>query len=310
MKPFIQTPVALILFNRPDLTKKVFEVIARVRPKKLFVIADGPRFPEEIEKCKEARSVVEMIDWECEVLKNYSDSNMGCKERISSGLNWVFSETDEAIILEDDCLPHPSFFKFCEILLEEYRHDERVMMISGDNFLLNMPKIKESYLFSRYFSIWGWATWRRAWEKYDIHMKYWKSFKEYNQLECFYSHKGVIHFLTEIFDNIYNSKIDAWGPRWFYSCLFNNGLSIVPKVNLISNIGILGAHSSKISENHNLPVFSLDFDQMQHPSMVYPNCLYDHKYFERSFRFYGSRSAKAFLKLKLILKNKFNRFPK
>jgi hypothetical protein len=144
------TPVALIIFNRPHLTEKVFSQIAAVRPAKLLVVADGPRCPQEVEPCQKSRATIDRIDWVCEVETNYSDINLGCRERIVSGLNWVFSRVDEAIILEDDCLPHSCFFHFCETLLDKYRHDNRVMEIGGGNYQFDKVTEENSYYFSKY----------------------------------------------------------------------------------------------------------------------------------------------------------------
>jgi hypothetical protein len=132
----LETPIAFFIYKRPDTTEKVFELIRQVQPKRLLVIADGAHSskPAEVEKCMATRAIIDRVDWNCEVLKNYSDINLGCKKRVSSGIDWIFSEVEEAIILEDDCLPSFSFFDFCETLLERYRHDERIMMISGNNF--------------------------------------------------------------------------------------------------------------------------------------------------------------------------------
>lgn len=151
----LNTPVALMIFNRPDLTKVVFHAVRKVKPKKLLIIADGPRFPEEEEKCRQAQAIVSKIDWDCEVFKNYSVTNLGCKDRVSSGLNWVFDRVEEAIILEDDCLPDSSFFGFCQQLLQEYRDTEEVMHIGGTNVLPD-PRLKDSFFFSKNFYIWGW----------------------------------------------------------------------------------------------------------------------------------------------------------
>ena len=130
----LKTPVAFIIFKRPDTTKKVFETIRQIKPSKLFVIADGPREEKrETEKCAATRAIIDSIDWDCEVLKNYSDLNLGCKKRVATGLDWVFSIVEEAIILEDDCVPHPTFYRFCEKLLEKYRDDKRIMTICGTN---------------------------------------------------------------------------------------------------------------------------------------------------------------------------------
>jgi hypothetical protein len=131
----LKTPVALIIFKRPDTTERVFETIRQAKPPKLLVVADGPRTdqPGEAEKCAATRAIIDRVDWDCEVLKNYSDSNLGCGLRPATGISWVFEQVEEAIVLEDDCVPHPTFFRFCEELLEYYRHDERIMSISGIN---------------------------------------------------------------------------------------------------------------------------------------------------------------------------------
>ena len=152
----LTTPVVFIIFNRPDTTAKVFEAIRQAKPPKLLVIADGARIdkPGEAEKCAAARAIINQVDWQCEVLTNYSNVNLGCRKRVSSGLDWVFEQVEEAIVLEDDCLPHPSFFQYCQELLEKYRDDERIMMISGDNFQFGNETTEYSYYFSRYGHCW------------------------------------------------------------------------------------------------------------------------------------------------------------
>lgn len=156
----LTTPVAFIIFNRPDTTEKVFAEIAKAKPPKLLVIGDGPRVSRqgEAEKVAAARSIIQCVDWDCEVQTNFSDVNLGCKRRVSSGIDWVFEQVEEAIILEDDCLPDPTFFRFCEELLARYRHDQRIGMISGDNFQFGSRRNDDSYYFSKYVHIWGWAT--------------------------------------------------------------------------------------------------------------------------------------------------------
>lgn len=156
----LKTPVAFLIFNRPDTTRRVFAEIAKARPPKLLVVADGPRadHPDDVEKCAAVRAIIDGIDWDCKVLTNYSDINLGCKRRVSSGLDWVFDTVEEAIILEDDCLPHPAFFRFCEEMLNKYRDDKRIAMISGDNFQFGRKRTEYSYYFSRYPHIWGWAS--------------------------------------------------------------------------------------------------------------------------------------------------------
>ena len=235
----LKTPVAFIIFNRPETTKKVFAEIAKARPPRLLVIADGPRadHPDDAEKCAAVRAIIDGVDWDCEVLTNYSDVNLGCKRRVSSGLDWVFDTVDDAIVLEDDCLPHPTFFRFCEEMLEKYRDDERIAMISGNNFQFGRKRTGYSYYFSRYTHIWGWASWRRAWENYDVDMKMWPEIRDGGWLEDLLRAKRSVWYWKYKFENAYKGKIDTWDYQWTFSCWIQNALTVIPNVNLVSNIG-------------------------------------------------------------------------
>lgn len=272
----LQKPVVFLIFNRPDTTARVFAEIARVRPATLLVIADGPRDGrlDDSIRCAETRKIVDNIDWPCTVLRNYADRNLGCKQRISSGLDWAFSHVEEAIILEDDCLPHPDFFRFSEEMLARYRNDEQVMMVAGTNYMKDKLPIRESYCFSRYYPIWGWASWRRAWCKYDIIMRDWERLKREGHLQSFYSQAYMRRIVTAWFDAAATNRIDTWDIQWFYSCLFNNGLCIVPKNNLISNIGVVGTHTSGNVSSNFFPLFPLE-QPLEHPEKLFPNHLYD-----------------------------------
>jgi hypothetical protein len=233
------TPVAFLIFKRPDTTQRVFDAIRESKPQKLLVVADGPRDarPGEAALCDQTRSIIKQVDWECEVLTHFSDTNLGCKKRISTGLDWVFNTVEEAIILEDDCLPNPTFFHFCEELLGRYRHDSRIMSIAGNNFLPPDRRTPYSYYFSRYSFIWGWASWRRAWQYYDVDMKFWTEIREGNWLEDVL----IEHYSTKAwakkFQSVYDGEIDTWDFQWTFSCWLQSGLSIVPNENLTSNIG-------------------------------------------------------------------------
>lgn len=236
----MKTPVAFLIFNRPDTTQRVFEAIRQAKPPKLLVVADGPRGdrPEEVEKCAAAREIIETVDWDCEILKNYSDINLGCKNRVSSGLDWVFEQVESAIILEDDCLPDPSFFPFCEELLNKYRDDKRVMMISGNNFQLGKNRTENSYYFSQYCHIWGWATWRRAWEYYDVDINLWPEIRDGNWLsDIFANNFLVVQYRKRILQKMYEQLVDTWDYQWSFACWTQSGLSIMPNKNLVSNIG-------------------------------------------------------------------------
>ena len=234
------TPVAFIIFNRPDLAQLVFEAIAKVRPEKLFVVADGPRFPEEALKCEQTRAVINKIDWDCEIVTNFSDKNLGCGRRVSSGIDWVFSNVEEAIFLEDDCLPAESFFSYCQALLDRYRDDHRIMAINGNNFQSGQSRTEYSYHFSKYNGCWGWASWRRAWKHYDYEMKTWPEFKKTGMLDMVCDGPYEKKFWSRLFDSMYEDpyKEDTWDHQWKYACWSQSGLSIEPGVNLVANLGI------------------------------------------------------------------------
>jgi hypothetical protein len=266
----LSTPVAFIIFNRPDTTEKVFQTIRDAQPQKLLVIADGPRAdrPGEAEKCAATRAIIDRVDWECEVLTNYSDTNLGCKRRVSSGLDWVFSQVEEAIILEDDCLPAPSFFPFCQTLLERYRNDDRVMAISGSNLQGGQSRTNYSYSFSKYNYIWGWASWRRAWQHYDVSMKTWPEFFGSEFMKDMSDGEEEEKFWTDNFQNVYDGLVDTWDYQWTYACWCQGALSIVPDSNLVSNIGfgVDATHTTGDSALANLPVE--DIWEIYHPPFI------------------------------------------
>ncbi len=236
---FVTAPVALIIFNRPEPTAKVFEAIRQAQPATLVVIADGARASRkgEAELCAAARAATENVDWPCRIVRHYADQNLGCRNRVASGLDLLFDEFDRAIILEDDCVPEPSFFRFCDELLERYRDDERVMAISGDNFQFGNHRSEFSYYFSRYPHVWGWATWRRAWRHYDVAMRDWPQYRDNGWLAGLFDSPRTIKFWQEIFQSVYDKKVDTWDHQWTYTCWRQNGLTALPSVNLISNIG-------------------------------------------------------------------------
>lgn len=270
----LQTPVALFVFKRPDTTRRVFEAISKVRPAKLFLIADGPRQDREgeAEACRQVRDIASRVDWQCEVFKNFSEANLGCGERMTSGLSWVFSQVEESIILEDDCLPDLSFFSFCQELLEKYRGDSRIAYISGDNLVENCAKTEYSYLFSRIGGIWGWATWRSEWHRYDRHLRDWPELRKQHALAEIFERSEAVKLYTRIFDAIYDKRgPDTWDYQWLYTNLKNNSLAIVPSTNLVTNIGF-GAdatHTSVTDSRFTLPVIPMDFP-MKHPVSVIP----------------------------------------
>jgi hypothetical protein len=238
----LRTPVALLIFNRPDTTATVFAAIAKARPATLLVVADGPRATRrgEEELCAAARAVIGRVDWPCRVLTNFSDHNLGCRRRVSSGIDWVFSLVEEAIFLEDDCVPDPTFFSFCEEMLDRYRSDSRVMHIGGTNFQGTARVGEESYYFSRHVHVWGWASWRRAWQHYDVNMGAWSWARATGRVHDILSTPAERRAFTTLFDRVARREIDTWDTQWTVACRAQNALSIVPSRNLISNIGFRG----------------------------------------------------------------------
>ncbi len=289
----LSTPVALIIFNRPDLTEIVFAAIRQAQPQQLLVIADGPRSPSEAERCRQARAIIDRVDWDCQVLTNFSEINLGCKHRVSSGLDWVFSQVEEAIIIEDDCLPDPSFFTFCERLLDFYRHDRSVIHIAGTN-ILPTADLETSFRFSRLVPIWGWATWRRAWQHNDLEMKSWPAYQKTRDLEYFGTQAQAVE---RVFVANYLQEIDSWDGQWAFSCLASGGLTILPKVNTIENLGFRAdATHTKVDSNFlAAPVRSIEFPLI-HPDTQQPDRKIDEKYLEFMN---GHRSFKIKLKNKI-----------
>jgi hypothetical protein len=255
--------VAFLIFNRPELTSRVFAEIARAKPKMLLIVADGPRNEQERVQCMATRAIAERVDWDCTVLKNYSEVNLGCRRRIASGLEWIFSQVEEAIIVEDDCLPNSDFFRFCAEMLDYYRDDERVGHICGLNVSERLPRDGSSYGFSLYPSIWGWATWRRAWVAYDVDIKAWPEFRD-NRLHdgIFPTHHEALVF-EKALNDIVAGRSDTWDGQWFFSRLCQGTLAIRPAVNLITNIGFGAKGSTHTDFDH--PVGHLETRPLSFP---------------------------------------------
>jgi hypothetical protein len=204
------------------------------------------------------------------VLRNYADTNLGCRRRVSSGLDWVFETVDEAIILEDDCLPHATFFPYCQELLVRYRDDERVMMISGDNFQAGPPRTGYSYYFSRYPHVWGWASWRRAWRHYDAKMSLWPMVREGGWLLDVLQNRRSADYWSAVFERVSQNQLDTWDYQLSFACFCQNGLSVIPRRNLVSNIGFHAdsTHTRGDSPLADLPVEAMHFPLQHPPCMI------------------------------------------
>jgi hypothetical protein len=267
------TPVALFVFNRPQLTAQVFERVRVARPSRLLVVADGPRpaRPEDIPLCEATRKIVTAPDWPCELLTNFAAENLGARRRISSGLDWVFDLCPEAIILEDDCVPCPSFFSFCSSMLSYYREDTRIMHITGNNFQGGRRRGNGSYFFSRNAHTWGWAGWRRAWRYYDVNLKAWPIAKQESWLASVMDDPLEIKYFTWILDQTYRGLIEAWDYQWMFACWSQRGLSVQPNENLVSNVGV-GPDALHFKQGHStIGIPTRELGECVHPTAMIPD---------------------------------------
>lgn len=272
-------PIAFIIFNRPEVTLRTFSEIAKIKPEKLLVIGDGPRkgVPGEDERVQEARAIIERVDWNCDVITNYSEVNMGCKRRVSTGLDWVFSQVNEAIILEDDCLPNHSFFMFSKEMLEKYRNCPEIGMISGANFQKGNKRGDGDYYFSKYTHIWGWATWSDRWRNaYDVDMLAWPSFRTSKDFLDITNSASNKRYWEVMFEKVYRGKIDTWDYQWLFANWLQKRRSIIPNSNLISNIGFgrEATHTKIESKISGLPIQEIAFP-LKHPNSIEVNVIAD-----------------------------------
>lgn len=227
-------PVVLFIYKRTTNLAKIIGILKQVKTSKIYIIADGPRAGDEV-VCREARVAIEgLVDWGCTFSKNYSDTNLGLKKRFYSGIEWVFKQEEMAIFIEDDCVPNPDFFKFANEMLIKYKRDERIMSINGTS---NGGSFPYSYDFSKYSQCWGWATWARAWKRYDPNLS---SFSQ-KSWEQTASNLGLSHGIKTywyyVLKLVKAGWINTWDYQWSYSHFMHRGLAIVPSTNLVTNVG-------------------------------------------------------------------------
>jgi hypothetical protein len=274
-----RAPVVLLMFARPDTTARVMEAIREAKPRRLLLVADGPRneVPGEAERCDQTRALANLVDWDCEVSTNFADRNMGQKERVESGLSWAFELEEEAIILEDDTLPNRSFFHFCDELLERYCDDQQVLSIGGSNFQFDGRASADSYYFSRYPHIWGWASWRRAWDLHDPEMTRWPELHESGWLDGLIDAPHAAAYWSYQLDLTYRER-HTWDYAWLFSGWLNGGLHAVPNLNLVSNLGFREDATHTRPEQGDflaeLPTWDVPFP-LVHPDRVERNAAAD-----------------------------------
>jgi hypothetical protein len=303
----LNTPVLFLVFNRPDTTRQVFEAIRKAQPRQLFVAADGPRpgKPGEKEKCEEVRKIATAVDWDCEVKTLFRDENLGCGRGPATAITWFFENVEQGIILEDDCLPHNSFFFYCEELLGRYRNNQNIMLISGLN-LFDKRKLKTSYFFSHYAGIWGWATWKRAWEKFDYNLNAWSDNNIRRHVLDFFENKIQREYYQNIFERTFQKdNVTWWDYQWFFARIYQRGIGIIPQKNLITNIGFGAAatHTTdKSSFQASLVRKEINFP-LQHPAGIEIDRNYDEEWVRKIWKKNQRIRLLSLLKKKIMKKN-------
>ena len=236
----MQSAVLFLIFNRPDTTRQVFAAIRQARPPRLYVAADGPR-PDrsgETALCFNTRRIATTVDWPCEVKTLFREKNLGCKHAVSEAISWFFENEEEGIVLEDDVLPTSTFFPYCEELLDRYRHDQRIAMISGCNLVSNRYRCDKSYFFSYFNHVWGWASWRRAWIHYDMTLEHWPEWRQSGQLsQLSHGNRIFVRYWRDVFDRVRQGTIDTWDYQWLFTLWRLEALAILPTHNLTQNVG-------------------------------------------------------------------------
>jgi len=271
MEEGLDVPVLLITFKRPETTTKVFEAIRKARPKKLFIFSDGPRNEVEKKKVEEVRKIVSKVDWDCEVKTSFQKTNLGMVIGVLGSISWFFDNVEEGIIFDDDCVPTQEFFKFCSEMLEKYRDDERIMHICGSNFQRGWSRDKYSYYFSKHTNAWGWASWRRARNKYDGKMRYYPELIKKKYLVDIFPNILERKYMEKNFNDAYYRNPGAIDVKWTFAVIANNGLSIVPSKNLVRNIGFeeTSTNTKPIDSFFSLSPKKLDFPLMHPPGVIH-----------------------------------------
>ena len=285
----MNTPLVLFIYNRPKNVKKIILNIRKIKPKKIFVFADGPKNNKDKLNCIKSIQALNKVDWtkEIQIIKN--KTNLGLKKNIKKGLDIVFKKCSKAIILEDDCIPNKSFFKFCEIFLDYYKNEKKIAGITGNNF--NNLSGYDTYYFSKYSSIWGWATWKRVWETVDINILFWKKFKKSKKWKNYFHDKTECEFWTKIFDDVYDGKYNSWAYPYLLSNFYHQRLTIVPKKNLVENIGFNknATNTYQKYEIYNQKKNKMSFKNIIHPKIISNNLKAD--YFD-FLNVYGGKKMK------------------
>jgi hypothetical protein len=243
----MKIPILLLVYNRYEETRKLIKILRKIKPNKIYIAADGPKLQDKNDfvECLKVRKLFDQIKWKCKIYKHYNNNNLGCKISISRSINWFFKKVKQGIILEDDCMPNKDFFKFCNLMLKKYENNKKIFCISGSNYTNNVRKViknESSYYFSKYPHCWGWATWRRAWKYNNLNINFWTKYKNTDSWKQLHNDRTEKIYWEKIFNNAYKNNFNSWAYSWTLSVWKKKGLTIIPKKNLIENIGV-GSHS-------------------------------------------------------------------
>lgn len=308
-------PILFLLFDRPDITQRVFDIIRQVQPRQLFVAADGPRkdYPKDIEKCKQARAIIEQVDWDCELKTLFRDQNLSGPVANPEAITWFFNHVEKGIILEDDCLPDKSFFSFCEELLNYYKNDPEILMISGNNFQIGKKRGNGSYYFSKYPNTWGWATWQRAWKlfSYDISQLDKVNGGVKNRISGMANSVEEQKYWSDIYNKLKTNNIQAWDYKWIFTCWVHNMYAIVPNKNLVKNIGFTETATHTTKEPAFYKKIKLESESnVKHPSKKKYNVKADRFLFKNWFLRKNTMTQQAINIIKKPLRYIFSLFEK
>jgi hypothetical protein len=282
----MNNPVLFLVFNRPNVAKRTFAEIAKAKPPRLYIACDGARANKEgeAELVAQVRKITELVNWQCEIKTLFQNENLGCGLAVSTAITWFFKNEEQGIILEDDCLPNESFFQFCDELLEKYKDEKKVATVSGFNCQHSKKRGNGSYYFSDMIEVWGWATWRRAWQNFKLDVNELDENVIFSIIEGKQWSKAMKNYWYNIWRLMKNKGVSSWGWPFTFHCWLENSTSIIPNVNLISNIGF-GSDSThtynKLSPSANTPTFKIEFP-LNHPEKVETNFEAD-EYFYKSF---------------------------
>ena len=292
----INSPILYCCYNRPNNVKKSLHILRKIKAKNIYIVCDGPKKKSsDYKNCTRVKDIINKTVFRTKPILRFRKKNLGCKYSISDAINWFFKNEKSGIILEDDLIPSEDFFKFCDYGLKKYERNKRIGMISGTNYI-GFKDTSNKYFFSKHYIIWGWATWRNAWKKYDVEMKDWSKQKIKNRIKKQHTSQEY-KFLNEKFGQLTNEYKDTWDIQWYFTCVKNKWLTITPETNLVTNIGIRGTHSNQFYDTLHMKAGKINFNKIKGPNKLETNMKFDLDV-NNYFNFKNNFFKKLYFKLK------------